>query len=463
VVRAQQVLKDLIANPGDEAAAARRWARRNLALTLAGTGEYADGTAALELLKANLNEQPDAPEDTRARALVLASRPGGRRESIEQLEKSFAVLPATPGEVFLHAQLYDQDGNWARATELINRLLDDGPGRANPTILAWYVKACLRHRDPATAAVWLDRLRGLEKEAPRTVELEARLLAATDQKARAVEVLREFVRRAYKAKPNPVVLLGVGLLLAELKMPAEAEEFLKQYVQEAKVPTAPLVLVDFYARQNRPADALGVCEKALPTAGPEPTARSAVGILRLAEVGPADAARVEAVVGKAVQAVPDSLDVQISLADLRDAQGRYADAKRIYRAVLARDRTNQLAMNNLGWLLAVEEGNPAEADRLLTEAIAHHGPVANLLDTRGMARLALRRYEEAIDDLSQAVAQTPDPQLYFHLALAYHRSGNAREAERTMRKVVELELPVRQLHHFERADYQEMLQLVEKK
>src|SRR5262249_13720073 len=68
------------------------WARRHQALLLATSGDYKQSQQALELLSRNLRERPNSPEDQRVRALILASRPGGRRESIQTLESSFAIL-----------------------------------------------------------------------------------------------------------------------------------------------------------------------------------------------------------------------------------------------------------------------------------------------------------------------------------------------------------------------------------
>jgi tetratricopeptide (TPR) repeat protein len=441
------------------------WARRTLALTWAASGNYKRNTDALRKLDENLRDRSGSPEDLRARALVLALRPGGRRQSIQSLEESFLRLRPTPEEEFLLAQLYEADGNWAKAKERMLGLLT-ARGGDKPILLAYYVRALLQHNETDQAAEWLDRLERKElerKEAgtARTVELKARLLQKRGQGAEAARLVREYAQQTHKDRGSPNILRSAGLLLQELGLVADAEELLKQYVAatEAKNPANALVLADFLARQNRVPEALGVCEKALAKVNPEQVAQVCVGVMRMGEPRPEDFRRAEELIERAIAAAPNSLDLLVSRADLRDAQGRYDEAIELYRSVLRGNSQHPLALNNLAWLLALHVKRAAEGLALVEQAISISGPVANLLDTRGVIRVMLGQGQQAVDDFREAIDQAPSPVLYFHLAQAHHLANDLPETQKAMRKAQQLGLQTKDLHALERQDYLRLLDL----
>jgi tetratricopeptide (TPR) repeat protein len=78
-----------------------------------------------------------------------------------------------------------------------------------------------------------------------------------------------------------------------------------------------------------------------------------------------------------------------------------------------------VALNNLAWLLAATGDDPAEAQRLIDQAIKLQGERAELLDTRAAVELARSQTDPAIKDLEQANADSPNPSRYFRLAEAY--------------------------------------------
>jgi tetratricopeptide (TPR) repeat protein len=457
--KAEPVLRRLLADPNQ-----KRWARRTLALVLA-AGGFAQGTEALDLLEANLKEFPDSPEDLRARSLVQASRPEGRPQAIKDMEASFSRLPASPVEEFMLARLYELDDQWPNANK---RMLDavTRPGGDAPAFLAAYVAALLRHKDADAAGRWLDRLKEKAKgPSAVVVELQARLDAARDRKADAAAAVKAYVAAAAKEKPNPNLHRWAGTLLAEVGLKAEAEEYFREYVRAAEKadPNAPLVLADFLARhQNRVGDALALCVDALNRLDPELVARQTVAVLRLGDATAAHYAQAEGVIQKAARAKPRSADIPVSFADLRDAQGRYDDAKALYREILAAAPTNVLALNNLAWLLALHEGKTGEAVELLEQrAIKLVGRDGNLLDTLGVVRLTGNDTARAVADLTAACAQDARPERYFHLAQAHLKAGNKADALRAMKKAVQdLKLTKKDLHRLEWKAFDELLAMI---
>lgn len=441
----------------------RRWARRSLALTLVASGDFGRGTEAIGLVEANLKDKPNSPEDLRARAMILASRPGGRQQSIKELEDSYAVILPSPQEEFMLARLYELDGNWLRAKERLESLLSK-PGGRNPAFYAHFIRALLKREDLSAAGTWFNRLAAVESssQSPFVVEMKARILTKQGKKSEAANLLKTFAGAIYQDKKNPNVFRDVGRLLAELKLTVDAEELLRQYVKEAepKSPVAVLVLAEFLARDDRVGEAIQLCSKYLKTAGPELTALIAVSAVRLGKANAGDYTAASAVIDEAIRQKPASIDLKISLAEFRDAQGRYPEAIESYRAILQRDPKNDTALNNLAWLLAFQDGKAAEALGFIDSAIQVAGPQPNLLDTRGVILTTLGRTDEAVATLGESVVQSRSPESHYHLALAHHKAKQALEAQRAMRQAKEAGFTKKYLHPLEIKAYDEFVKAI---
>jgi tetratricopeptide (TPR) repeat protein len=450
--KAEPLLRRLIDAPGRGGDGAARWARRSLALAKAAGGDYRQTQEALDLLEGNLRERTD-PEDQRAKALVLAVRPGGRRESIRLLEDSFARLPPTPDEEFLLAWLYEADGDWAHAEE---HYLSLAAGKnPNPAFLAAYAQSLLRHKDAPRAAALLARPEQTDAKGARTVVLKARVLRAEGRGDEAAKLLTEFAGKEFADKKDPAVLGVTAAQLDALGRSKEAEALYLRYTAEAepKQPQAALALASFLARHDRVSEALAVIDRLGPRWDAE-TAAAAVASVRSGKATPQDLDHVGRRLADAVAADPRSVYLRVAEADLEDARGRHAEAIRQYREVLRQDPDNVLAMNNLAWLLALHEGKPDEALRWATKAVEAAGPRDNLLDTRGVILVKLGRADEAVRDLEEAAAQTPSAARYYHLGQAQAAAKRPNDAELAWRKAEELGLRTADLHALERSDYE---------
>ncbi|HXG12847.1 MAG TPA: tetratricopeptide repeat protein, partial [Gemmataceae bacterium] len=427
------------------------WARRTLALALASGGDYAQSFEALTLVELNLQQLGNRPEDLRAKAIVLASRPSRRAEAIELFEEVSRRQPLAPGDQFLLAQLYEAADNW-RAAKARMEAAVNSPGGDTPRYLAAYVRALLRHGEVEAARPLCDRLEKLEPKGLRAAEMRARLLHAQGRTAEAVALLQKFAQNADAPQAGLV-----AALLEELGQPALAEDLYRRFVAASPQPEAVLVLIEYLGRQQRVREALELCERAWQTCPPEAVAAASVIVLRAGEADPELYRPVERRLEAAIEKDPRSVGLLFILANFRDLQGRYDEVKALYRQVLHYDSRHVLALNNLAWLLAVTEGKGDEALALLERAIAIAGPGSNLLDTRGCVRLAMGRAGLAVKDLQEAAAITPTAVTYFHLAQAYQAVKNPGEAAAAFRKAQALGLDAKQLHPLERPAYLRLL------
>ncbi len=426
----------------------KAWARRELALCLAGTGDYAQFMEALGLLGGAGGEAASV-EDQRAKALALAAHPAYRADAARAFEalKKRARLRAE--EQFQLAKLYDALDRAAEARRGMQDALALDPG--NKTYLVHYALVLLRQNRRNDASLVIEQLRGLGAWDFDAVSLQARAMASDAGAAKAEQVARlvaEYVahKDAFPADPVRRRELAARLLdeLGE-EFPGlgegvarEAEKWYREYVPlaEEKNPEARLRYVGFLGRQRRPADVLAECEKALRRCPPERVAAACAVSLQAACAGPEHYAALERWLLPALAKAPGAAGLVEALATAREYQGRFAEAERLYRELLAAQPNNLVALNNLAYLLALSDGPKDEALRLAKRAVEVIGPVAEVLDTQAVVHLSMGQGAKAMEDLKQALAQkTPPPTVRFHLAQAHEKLGEREDATRLLREL----------------------------
>src|SRR5262249_5845530 len=151
------------------------------------------------------------------------------------------------------------------------------------------------------------------------------------------------------------------------------------------------------------------------------------------------------------------ITLDLHLADLAEFRHDFKSAEELYRKVLNGEPNHVLAMNNLAWVLA-HRGPSPEALMLVQKAISTIGPIPDLLETRAKAYLALSRTAEAVQDLEDAVADTPTAMRYFLLATAREKNGNPEGARDAFHRAQELGFDARDLHPVDLPDYERFKQ-----
>jgi cellulose synthase operon protein C len=158
---------------------------------------------------------------------------------------------------------------------------------------------------------------------------------------------------------------------------------------------------------------------------------------------------------------PKDLKLLDDLATVRRFQGKYAEEKyaevvKLYRSILEADDKNAGAMNNLAWILGVHEGNTAEALQMVNKAIELKGKQAAWLDTRAVIYTKLNRFDEAIQDLKEALKEGPTASRCFHLARAYLLAERLDEAREEFAKIQRLRLNENTIDPLESKQYKDV-------
>lgn len=400
---AEPVLRRILNSVKKASESDRAWARRSLALVLAGSGNYERCVKALELLglrvagDGEVTESPGASaaadeQRYRARALSLQPLKPFRTKAISLYEDARKHEALDEGDFSRLAQLQEANGNWAAAREIWRSGL--ASWLRGPLALQQAGLAFLRHGDTELAqqcATLLEQAEHDQGAVPGSLgsaELKARVLEARGQADEALAFLK-----AYAGRPNAA-------------------------------PEDTLLVVSLLGRQRRTAEAVDAAEKVWNKCAPEKAAAACLGAVVAAPADKPQAARVEAWLQGVLRAKPDDVPLLLDLAALKDVTGDDAGAEQAYRLVLAREPANLTALNNLAWLVGHRRGGGDEALALLSRALDAHGPRTELLDTRGVVFLELGRFEPAVTELTRVCADAPNHGRLIHLARARLAAGD---------------------------------------
>lgn len=426
------------------------WARRQIALTLADTSDYRKFQEALSLLEINLQEQGIAPDDERARALVLATQPSRRREAIELFERLNKAQNLRAGEQFRLAQLYEAAGEWPKARSQF-RTLATGKIK-NPFYVSYFAQRMIDRGELAGAEVLVRELEAMDPKSWRTAAVKAHLLKKQGKLDAAIKVVREL------HTDHPDQFLQVANAYEELGAPGEAEAELRQFVAQSKRPERGLPLALFLGRRKRTAEAMELCEELWNNLPPEMVATACLTILRTGSPTPGNFQTVERHLDKALQQKQGSPALIRAQAQLYEIRGQYSQAIDLYQRVLQREPNDALTLNNLAYYLTFQETKGQEALALMTKAIDLAGPMAELLDTRAMIHLALHQPEAALKDLGDAIDQQQNnPTYYLHQSMAHLLAKDRGSALASLQKAKDSKLDPDTLHPLEKQQYMRLL------
>ncbi len=449
------------------------WARRTLAVVLTRSDDYQRSREALSLLSPSSSSSSvealdsESLDDLRARARVLLAQKtfADRKLATRILERVIERAPATSDgdRLLLAVQIYAEQGDWSRAVEQMREVLSRQPNNLN--VVADLALMLLKSERTESALPLIDQL---ERALPKNFNvLDLRVLALKNQgkKDEAAAAVQKFA--AQDDSPERVVNLAkLGMMLENLGRYDDAQKFFERYSVESKDPLSVGELAAFFARRGRAADVMRICEQALKTTTVDQVAIFAVPLLYEMKPTPADVERIETWLQESLAKQPDNDSVLATFAQLREYQGRYDDAIALYDKVVGHPNASgqvlSMALNNLGWLLALRGDRSARAVDLVTRAINRNGPNAELLDTRGVAYCAAGDPKNAVVDLDEACKVAPAASKLFHLAHAYHLNDDDNAAAAAWSKAKELGLNANTIHPLEKPVFNELSKLFTK-
>jgi len=401
-------------------------AKRRLAESLASrSGNQAAWSEALKVIGPETLPD-DVPEDllTRARVYGQGPRPADRQKAIAILENLLTELPGLDNARDLLARLLYSEGNKARALEEIAKVAN-GP-RPTPDAVLFHAALLLEAKDLDAAEVQIDRLARTASDTLPVAELRARLLTARGNVSEAAAPLESALAAM---PPGPAAAeAGVKVLRALLgvKQYEAAERVARKLAEES--PKGRCMLAELIAGQGRADEAAAELERAAEAGDFENAGGTA---LTLAATRPGEPRWIELAdryLTRAKGSGEPSLPLLERIALLRHFQKRHDEEIELYKQMREKKPDNFLFLNNLAWTLAVDMGRPKEAITYADQAVEMAGPKPEILDTRGVILTRLGRPDDAIKDLTAAVADSPTPAYLFHLSVAYMKKGDLEQA-----------------------------------
>lgn len=434
---AREELRRIIDTKADDSSSrgVQRWARRTLAQLTAESGGYRGLEQAVALIEKNVGSDGKlSPDDVSLLVTMLAGRPepASWRRAAKLLETLAVSQPLSAGQRLQLAQLRERAGRWEECRSDLVSLV--AAPNTPPALYALLVEKLIEHGELSSARTWLAKLRSLAPDAPVTLAMEAKLAMAEDDRPTAVAAARKLMPSGPVPLEQVEQLRDVARLMEDLGFPKAADKILGEYAGRSV--DGIVARAEFLGRQKRAAEALDLLETAWNRLPLERVLQSGLTVVRGKgdRPSPEMTARLDEWFKKALREDPDSVVISLLQAELREMQGRSDEVESLYRNLLARKdlAPTQAAIvaNNLAFHLARPE-TAAEAITLIDSAIAELGPHPDLLDTRGVVRLAAGDPRRAIADLQEATL-SPSPVKLLHLALAQAEDKQTLAARRSL-------------------------------
>lgn len=125
-----------------------------------------------------------------------------------------------------------------------------------------------------------------------------------------------------------------------------------------------------------------------------------------------------AILTDALKNYPDEIDFLYARSLITDKLGKIAESEQDLRAILNLDSNHIDALNALGYILADKTNRFDEAQELISKAMAISPNNPSVMDSMGWLQFRMKKYDEAVKWLKQALELNPDPEIAAHLGEA---------------------------------------------
>ena len=444
------------------------WARDKAARILAASGSYQDSVKAQRLLELGSKDGtvPRAFQTLHGEILSSRADPISLLAAIDVLSALNQKGLLDKDQLLLLANLYARTNNWKKGKPLML----DALSRYGSDSKVWstYISLLIGRGEYKTASQRLNRFAEITSDNNQLFQLRARLAYERGDQAEVRKLLRS------QLPPN----LGPSTPLTEdqLKMIRAMGGVAVAY-EEYELATQ---LFQLYASRN-PAgnfDLLtvmalhGDADKAMPVMmklaqeNPETIARLAIQMVRQrrTELGDRFDDQVSELVLSIWREDPDLANRLVLRAEMFEVLERYDEAIAAYEDIVDRDDLSEnaraAASNNLAYLLALRNQRLDTAQEKIDEAIEILGPLADILDTRAVIRMARQEYDLAVEDMTLSLSIDPTAVKYYHLAKAQALAGNEDQALDAWAMAKEMDIEKESLPLIEQPGYQETEQLI---
>lgn len=446
---------------------------RELALELSGRAAQ-DPDAwrrAWDLLGPEDDPKNQTPPDRLTRALVRARQPGNdgdhQEEAIQAIRALLDDLPPNhPTAVAARDQLIRTLLNLGRSEQALPIAAISARSSTDPSAILLYASALIQTRQFAQAEEQLDRFALVLPGDPREAQLRVFLIRSRDGQNDAPEAL---VRAVVEAGRSPRAE-GLGRAAFEqlLTMGPEGWDAAEKIAQMMASDNPALGWMS-----ARVAVVRGQTDEAFQRLGPAIATAQGADLEQIAQIAAMTTAdpkatpevieQAGAILRTSLERNGDSPIVQLLNALHFHQRGQYEQEIQLYRRLLQDrpegDPEGDKILNNLAWALSEGLGQPEEGLRTINAVLDRQPGVPQYLATRGVIRIRLGQFDQAIDDLRDAVAIQANPIRLFHLARAYRAAGQEAPFREHLDKALEAGLTLEMADPTEREEMAALLEL----
>jgi tetratricopeptide (TPR) repeat protein len=404
--------------------------------TLAATGKYREAS---DLLGAFIKKEGGSPQSLTRWATLLA-RAQDRSKAREVLDDVLSRDPNLREALYLKAMIEAVDGHIESAEQLYRRLLAADPHDPDATL--GLVRLLRETRRLAEARGQLDGLWKTIEEAkladgPAGVELAAERATIELLDRRTADALPWLQRLG----AGPLDRRPLALWAEYFRLRNAFSEGLT-WITGAKVTAEPelaLLKTSIEAEfRFATGDEVGANQLLAPLLGGDAEKVSAaLGVLQRRK----RYADVVARGGEAIARLGDQPELRFSVAAALERTGRWDDAVKEFRTLLAKESENAAALNYLGYMFADHGVNLDEAGGMLTKAVSLEPTSGAYLDPLGWLYFRKGDLDRAEKHLMEAARLEPfDATVNEHLGDLHKARGNNQQAAEAYRQALTFEM-----------------------
>jgi len=349
--------------------------------------------------------------------------------ALDAYRNALEVSPNDGTGVEKISQLLISQGNYTAVEPILTSYLKEFPTNANAHVLL--IESYILQQRWSDALAAATALEQQDQQLARGLYLRGRVLYASEEYPAAIAAFEEVLQLEPSAVEALSYLVNTMLLIGE---GSAAEAYLSDHIRAYPEQVHPLELEGSVYLSSGDFDAAIKSYRAALLLDPQRESTQVV-------LGKALQAKGNLLA--ALKAYNDGLELSpknVGLLNLKaglfEALERHQDAVDVYNAVLAIDRDEVIASNNLAMLLMdyfPSEESFARAFQLTIKF--EDANIAALLDTRGWLYYQMKDYVSAKRVLKRAVAADGDESIFrFHLGMTYYRLGDNTSAKMELEK-----------------------------
>ena len=444
----------------------RVWAQRQLALLYVTQETESARKQAVALLKRIDDNLSATAADLRADAQVCATLSrfldGEARQQL--LQRTASALEAAwkksqaPKDLYDLARLYRLMGQRSQSRRCLQTLLDNDPDNLHYLVAA--LEELIQSEDYSAAETFAKRLELLHGDDWRAITALARFWCRTGQVTKAQQWIERYAYSSdghhgdyWTRREQVASLLDELVRLPQVRNTSAGQAMIQTALERyaslvPQRPEAAMGLAGLLAYAGRVDQALEQLQRLEPLLPPPVRAGAGLALLRNASVSEMVASEVLRWIDDGLRQQPQNLTLQLYRAEYHAVRHEVEQAIQLYEAMLREHPDQVIVLNNLAWLLAADSQQAQRALQLVNRAIQRVGLTGDLLDTRARARISLKQFTEAEQDLQEALRLEETGLRYFHRAILYLEQSPAdvTQAEKAFAQALKHGLDQRQIH-----------------